>query len=364
LKIHYYKELDGVRALAVLMVMFFHFFQSGEIAQHTWQGLQKISIFGQTGVTLFFILSGFLITRILLATKNAGNYFSSFYIRRTLRIFPLYYLYLLLFYFLFPSITGQSVVPFSLQVYNWVYLQDFAQTFKWKFSGPDHFWSLAVEEHFYLFWPFLIYFFDKRKIIISIFLLIAVSFLVRIYLLSEQYEVYYFTFSRMDDLALGSLLAILEVEKKLDSSKSGRFIFLFAGVLVPTILMWTIFSGAHNTLIQVIKFNLISLVYFSLIGCIISVKESSWVKKLFKINPLLYTGKISYGLYVYHPACFWLFSLFIKTNSILFNFFGSFAFAYLTATLSYYLIEQKFLGMKKYFEYKKGAVALVVARNK
>src|SRR5689334_3773086 len=109
MNLRYHKELDGVRAIAAFMVIFFHFWHEGEFNLSPL--LTRISNFGRTGVSLFFVLSGFLITRILIATKESPGYFSSFYIRRSLRIFPLYYLFLSLTFIIIPLISGKPFPP-------------------------------------------------------------------------------------------------------------------------------------------------------------------------------------------------------------------------------------------------------------
>jgi len=103
IKLQHFSELDGIRAIAALMVMFFHFFQHLETSNSILLLVKKASIFGQTGVSLFFVLSGFLITRILINTKDTPNFFYNFYLRRTVRIFPLYYLFLIIYFLLFPG---------------------------------------------------------------------------------------------------------------------------------------------------------------------------------------------------------------------------------------------------------------------
>src|ERR1700755_1520169 len=96
----YYKGLDGVRGLAALMIMFYHFTPDSSNTGSFLHFLKKISVIGQSGVTLFFVLSGFLITRILLASKPNKDYFKKFYTKRALRIFPLYYLFLIICFFI------------------------------------------------------------------------------------------------------------------------------------------------------------------------------------------------------------------------------------------------------------------------
>lgn len=189
----YYKELDGVRAVAALMIMFCHFFLYANSENDIFLMIKKMSVFGQTGVSLFFVLSGFLISRILINTKEKPHYFRNFYLRRILRIFPLYYFFLLLYYFGLPLILSEPIYPFSEQKYFWVYLQNIARTFEWKSEGPVHFWSLAVEEHFYFFWPILFFFFSIKRLTQIIIGVVVFAFLVRIIMLQYHLPVYYFT---------------------------------------------------------------------------------------------------------------------------------------------------------------------------
>ncbi|MEO7765889.1 MAG: acyltransferase [Ferruginibacter sp.] len=350
MKLKHYKALDGVRAIAALMVMFFHFFKDVEAKNGVLVIIKKYSVFGQTGVSLFFVLSGFLISRILLNTKQSPTYFINFYIRRALRIFPLYYLYLIIFYFILPFLEKNPIVPFDQQLAFWIYLQNIAATFNWDVNGPQHFWSLAVEEHFYLFWPFLIYFLDKNKIKIAIFVLIVLAFITRILLIKNNLGVFYFTLSRMDELAIGAFLAILEIEGKLISANSKKFLLLFCLVLLPTVVLWIFTSNLGMVSVQISKFILFAFCYFGLIGFIITAKESFWIKKILNHKALTYTGKISYGLYVYHPMCFLLLNEYFIIDSVFLLFILSFSFCFLTASLSFYLFESKFLVLKKNFE--------------
>ena len=151
--------LDGIRAVAAMMVMVFHF-----VGHHGEpRAIVQASVIGQTGVDLFFVLSGFLITRILLASRQSEHYFRSFYARRTLRIFPLYFGFLAIYFFLLPLLFGEPIPPAPTQLWSWFYLENVPQTFvSLRTSGPGHFWSLAVEEHFYLIWPLLVFSLSRR----------------------------------------------------------------------------------------------------------------------------------------------------------------------------------------------------------
>jgi peptidoglycan/LPS O-acetylase OafA/YrhL len=353
MKLNYYKNLDGVRAIAALMVVFFHFFREIEPNSNFLKILSKIAVFGQTGVTLFFVLSGFLITRILFNTKDTSGYFKNFYLRRALRIFPLYYLFLIIYYYLLPIIVGLTTPSFSQQIFYYIYLQNFASTFNWDAVGPNHLWSLAVEEHFYLFWPFIVYFFSPKNLTKIIVGIIVGALFLRIYMLNDGYGVFYFTFTRFDSLAIGALLAILEMKNYFKNENAKYFLILLFLIFVPTILMWTYFAGEGNFYIQTFKYLFISLVYFSIIGFLLSIKENHAINGVLKTRLFSYTGKISYGLYVYHPIAYSICITFIHLDNIMLNFVAGLIMTYLMASVSFYLFESPFLRLKKYFDYNK-----------
>src|SRR5688572_28211876 len=141
----YYPALDGLRGVAILLVVLYHNF-----------GFIKQSYFGWLGVDLFFVLSGFLITDILLRTRSQPGFLRDFYMRRVLRIFPLYYVSLIIFLFILAPLTSAKVewgYYLGNQVYFWTYLQNWLFIFKDPGNAHilNHFWSLAVEEQFYIF---------------------------------------------------------------------------------------------------------------------------------------------------------------------------------------------------------------------
>ncbi|MCS3798967.1 acyltransferase family protein [Niastella sp. OAS944] len=345
----YHKELDGVRAIAVFMVIYFHFFYDLNLPPL----VTRFANFGRTGVTLFFVLSGFLITRILIATKESPNYFSSFYVRRSLRIFPLYYFFLALIFIILPLISGKPFAPFNLQVYCWTYVQNFALAFRWDQVGPRHLWSLSVEEHFYLFWPLLIYLLSIRRIVGAIVLIIVMAFVIKYIMIEHDYAAYYFTFARIDELAIGALLAVLELKNKLTDKNANIYLLLSVVFAIPTIALLTIFTDINNSIIQIIKYNLLAFTFWSIVGYVISSRETTLVKRFLRSQPMVFAGKISYGLYIYHPLCIatiWSFSP--KMNLALLFVFAV-GFTFLAASASYYLLELNFLKLKRYFEYKK-----------
>jgi peptidoglycan/LPS O-acetylase OafA/YrhL len=336
--------LDGLRGVAALMIIIFHydFQQLGGL----WE---KLTTFGQTGVDLFFVLSGFLITRILLATRNQQHYFKNFYIRRALRIFPLYYGFLILTYFILPFLKGSSPPPFAQQIWYWLYLQNIPTFFNVQVFGPGHFWSLAVEEHFYLLWPVVIYCLSNRKILIVSTLMIIGAFLTRLVLLNFDISVFYFTLCRMDALVFGALLALLELQEG-GLSRYRRLFLTLSLILMALLVVFHLQVGGQGLdYVQAIKFFLIALFYTAAIGYLV-VEQHRGLSQILNLRFLRFSGMISYGLYVFHPLCFhWAES--IPTDSFWIRFIGSLVLSYMVAYLSYRIYEKPLLRFKKYFSY-------------
>lgn len=349
-KLKHYNELDGVRAIAVIMVMFYHFFKDVDVQQDILILLKKISLFGKTGVSLFFVLSGFLITRILLNTKQDDSYFKSFYIKRVLRIFPLYYFFLVIYYFVVPFFLNQSFAGFSQQMWYWTFMQNFALTFDWNSAGPIHYWSLSVEEHFYLFWPLIIYYCSLKNIKWVILLLCAISFIVRFILIKNHIEESLFTFARFDELAIGSFLAILELQNKLVKQNLKKFITVFIIFLIPLIYI-SLNNGNYSLLESCARYFVLAMVYGSFVAIAIIIEPENWLKKSLDNNTLKSIGKISFGLYVYHPICFDIIINYLRITNLALTFVLSFGLAYLVSILSYHLLEKKFLKLKTQFSH-------------
>lgn len=345
MRIKYIKELDAVRGLAALSIMWLHFAGGISGSNKLNSLLHKTAPVFQFGVPLFFVLSGFLITRILLATKTDTQYFVNFYAKRSLRIFPLYYFVLLIAFLLIPIATGAPIPSLESIWVNLLYMQNLATTFNWPNAGPPHLWSLAVEEHFYLLWPLLVYYMNKSSLKGFIIFVLCFEPALRYILQRNNVDVYYTTFTRLDELCIGALLAIKELEGK---TISKRNVHAILALLVLGGVSWTLYSGKGLHAIQALKFSFFAIIFYLIIG-IIALNEVALLKRILDRKPLLYTGKISYGLYIYHPICFMIIDSYVPYTNEFLRFIVCFGITYIIASLSYYCFERRFLELKKYF---------------
>ncbi|MDJ0869885.1 MAG: acyltransferase [Myxococcota bacterium] len=211
-------RLDGLRGIAIVLVMLYHLTLYGNARTGWDQLLVVIPSVGWSGVDLFFVLSGFLITGILLRAKGGPHYFRSFYARRTLRIFPLYYAVLLFFFVLLPRITMISGDPWMPGAdreawWYWAYLSNVKASLTGRFH---HFflsltWSLAIEEHFYLIWPLVVWRCSRRALGwacgIAFFGALAVRCVV-VWSGGHPLVTYTLTPCRIDTLATGAAIAL------------------------------------------------------------------------------------------------------------------------------------------------------------
>ncbi len=175
--------------------------------------------------------------------------------------------------------------------------------------------------------------------------------ILRGFMLNGEYSVFIFTLTRFDSLAIGALMAFLELENIFCPKNSKNFLMMILGFLISLFLVYAFIDEGLNDLKQNLRYLLFSLVYFAAIGYLLSVKDGHLVNKFLRTSFLNYTGKISYGLYVYHPLVFLLCANFLDSGIMLLDFIIGLIASYLIAGLSYRYFESKFLILKKYFEY-------------
>lgn len=315
IKLNHITELDGIRGFAVLLVIIFHFLNQPILSDNLFDHIFKETFsIGWIGVDLFFVLSGFLITRILINTKSSTNYFTSFYYKRTLRIFPLYYLYLILIFFiLYPllfnkvSEVEQNKILMSehSQAWFWLYASNIKQVIDGAFfgGGLGHLWSLSIEEQFYIVWPCIIYFFSVKNAKLISWILILLALLLRVYICFYNIDpevIYVFTLTRMDALVMGALVAIY-----LSENTVINYVFvkrLLLGTCFFTVMLIYLFgphSGKHP-LIYTIGYTL-TAVTFSLLILLTQSTTVFFARPVFKSSFMVFFGKYSYAIYIFHP---------------------------------------------------------------
>ena len=375
----YFENLDALRFTAAFAVFVFHigrdlldFFTQREIFT-SFQWITKITDKGALGVNFFFVLSGFLITYLMIWEFDQTGKFSykKFLLRRTLRIWPLYFLILVLGFFLFPFL-----IPDYETSHNWVNYVFFLANFdEIKYGAFDNInfltspWSIAVEEQFYVIWGLLGTLFLKfgvqkaQRMKYAIYLLLAASVLFRIMNFDDSRTLYYHTFAVMPDLLFGCLLALLWYENpalfvgfrrmKLHQS---LVIYMIGFALILTKNL--VFIGA----LVVLERYFIALFFCFIIVDQIVHKRKFPILRLH--NTALGLGKISYGLYMYHLVVmyilnkFWFSKLHFESEGTwayvftsLIYLISSWLLVVLISRLSYRFFEEPFLRLKSKFGY-------------
>jgi peptidoglycan/LPS O-acetylase OafA/YrhL len=362
----YIPQLDGLRALAILSVMVFHCAKRFRSVHLFW-----LADRGWCGVDLFFVLSGFLITGILLRSRGEKGYFRNFYARRALRIWPLYYVMLVVALVIVPIAVGhnaflRSYIGQKSQWQFWIYAF-FAQ----NLPLPLHLnirpnplvavtWSLAIEEQFYLFWPVAVFFADSVRLLKVLVAVLVASPIIR--LLAIHYGVeantrYEFTIFRLDGLCVGCIIAII-LHKGLLSQR--RLRWGGAAALATGLIGFMFFLPAPtlDVPLPAMVFTYISVAFGGLLCIALTTK--SLLVRLLCAKPLASVGKISYCLYLLHQSVLMVLNSSASRRYLKIEYGNplrdmavvalSFAICYLIATASWYLFESRILKLKKYFE--------------
>jgi peptidoglycan/LPS O-acetylase OafA/YrhL len=298
--------LDGLRGVAIVAVLIHNV---GLVQQRSLSPLMKLVYFvhapGWIGVALFFALSGFLITSLLASSRGPGA-LGVFWIRRALRIFPLYYATLLVATLVLPHVRG---LPDAFQGLDhmgwyWTYTCNWVGTLGKGVPAFAHFWSLAVEEQFYLLWPLLVLNLDDAKMLRACVGLALVALAARIAMRAEGVSpgaVYLFTVTRMDALTLGGAVALLLRDPgRLDWTLAWSRRALVGSALV--ILAMVPFTRAFNredVWVQTVGYGVLSVFCAALV--VEAVREPpSTLGRLLSARWLRWLGKYSYAIYVFH----------------------------------------------------------------
>jgi len=349
-------QLDGLRALAVAAVLVSHFGLG-----HRLERVVEAVDWGHLGVRLFFVLSGFLITRLLLerrravqeAEQAAPDALRRFYVRRVLRIFPIFYLTLFV-----AGVVGYGAIRTVLP-WHMAYLSNFQSVMyagEWTLRDPttQHFWSLAVEEQFYLFWPALILFLPERRLVAGVIAMVIAA---------TAWRAGWFQWGSkmpsghlpacLDTLGTGSLLAMYkdgmgQVRRLLEPRLR---LLLITGILFLAAVIGAHVTGRffrpHYVLIDVGE----AIVFAFVVGFAADSIPGP-IGKFLEAPPVRYLGKISYGVYVVHafmsPLQAWIFSRlhWASIDGSAFQALLRCAMTIGVASLSWFLIEQPLSRLK------------------
>jgi peptidoglycan/LPS O-acetylase OafA/YrhL len=361
----YIPYLEGIRGYGFLSVFFVHYFSPSQLAQkgthayRFWLSLQPITFLA---VPIFFILSGYLIGNILFETRNREGFFRVFYARRVVRVFPVYYLTLL-------AVAGfDAYRHFHLDSHFWSYflfVQNLNPDYLHQYNPAVmlHYWSLAVEEQFYLLWPLVVWVFpERRKLIAVASFLILIIYGVRFaspYIFTASEQIRYFSPTRADAILMGVILALIKHKPIFERMKGWGKWLAVPGILATVV--WAFRKGYawpesfHGELVMIPWIN------FTALAVVLAVmEESSWPCRVCSQRWICWFGKRSYSLYIFHYLYIrWFTGTFmphlanhvphvfahVVTNLL------ALALTIALATLSYHLIEKPTQKIKQAVKY-------------
>jgi peptidoglycan/LPS O-acetylase OafA/YrhL len=345
LKLNYIPEIDGLRTIAILLVILEHWLPPDH-------PINMYSHNGALGVNLFFVLSGFLIGRILIVEKikmeitpnlKIWSLLKIFYIRRSLRIFPIYYIFI--------TIILISKYPFDI-TQNFIWLASYTTNIGLVFQNLQlghltHLWSLAVEEQFYLILPCLIFIFPKKRMIPMLGFFILAGIFSRVFFYWAGFTKFsWFTVSVFDFFGFGVLLAYAEIHKiKLPFPRAIPVISLILYIYLSS----TFFHFKGRSLIGIILPTL-PVFYIYIIHYV--YKGNRIVNKILGNKPIVFLGKISYSIYLFHYIVPDITSKILHSNNILhFSFIINCIIVVLMSSLSFIFIEKPINRLKLKINY-------------
>lgn len=370
--------LDGIRGMAILLVLSFHLnlLRSLPSTSPVDTLVSTVFSFGWCGVDLFFVLSGYLITRILYQAKGTEQYFLTFYTNRILRIFPLYYALLTVTFIVIPHLPTGLIPAEKLErwaqvdanpLWYWLYLNNFttALSGSWGHGLLDVTWSLAIEEQFYLLWPWVVYAFNRERLLRICLVIFSTAFIVRTAMtLADMNAIstYVFTLGRLDVLAAGAFVALAaEGSSGIQGLLPARRICIITGVVCLGLAVWR--GGASNMdpVILTVGLSFVAIHFAAFIAAVRTLPSEHWLVQLLSSKPLRAFGKYSFAIYLvhmplsalvrdtlYHPHQFLTLWGSKLPGQLLFS-IGTTLLVFIIAFTSWHLWEKHFLKLKKSF---------------
>lgn len=364
----YHPELDVLRFFAFLAVFFHHalpaessFYLRGGLSPTATQWLLHAKQAGAYGVDVFFVLSAYLITELLLREHALRGTFSvpAFYMRRALRIWPLYFVFIAATIFVVPALLPAEkfgpiyIVSFLLFSGNWA-----CAIYGIPFSVASPLWSISIEEQFYIGWPLALSLFGINRIKVIAFAMLGIALGTRVFLAASGFEhpaVWCNTLARLDPIALGALLALFLGGRTLPISNTLRL--TLCGLAIASFVLVAKYLDQDGPT------SIITYAVTAMAGVLLllaALKDEVSFLRLAPFSWLVYLGRISYGLYVFHLlALALMYRVFtpLLPNGISFE--GRIIFAFLLTVLlaaaSYRWLERPFLKLKKRFTYTASA---------
>ena len=363
--------LDGLRGFAVIMVLLTHLTPYARQGNRALEWGYKVIQSGIYGVDLFFVLSGFLITAILLKTRDSPTRWRDFYVRRALRIFPLYYFVLFLIFgvghfFHSDSVSYENLA--SHQAWHWLYATNLFTalegTYKVNNSGffnLTHFWSLCVEEHFYLIWPFLVFWLGARGRRLLLWCCVGAILLsngLRVLALALEANRYWWgvTPLRLDGLAVGCLLALCWSDSERRALLQRLAPWAVGAGLVFYLMVMALFKGFWGIVVDSIGYTVVALFFGALLTLCLTPETLG--ERVFSWPILRFFGKYSYAIYIFHPFVALVVRYYLPASAVLAKihpvplaqllYVGlSVVPTVLLALLSWNLLEKHFLKLKE-----------------